>query len=320
MKPAPRPPGPSGTATVLSRWTGRSSTQAVRLPAASAARSAGLFTRRTEIEELGRKIAVLTKERQAKLQAMDAAKAEVVRFTAEVTATESEAVTAGGDAIRAEAEQNRICATLAQQTDALQQLQQEEARLQAAIDTAHETAAQSRAQSEQLAAESTALEGELSALADGDDDFLATRSRMSDEMSECKLARLGLKKTCKAPRQPSACWWGRSGEAAKCIAALRESIAQLVEAITANEQKIQGVEQSRTDAAGRIAAEEAAIQHATDLRLEKRGPSPGKARGCANCPTSVKSSRVRLRASTSAALRWRPNTMPPRQSCGRNTS
>lgn len=237
----------------------------------SAARSAGLFTRRTEIEELGRKIAVLTKERQVKLQAMDAAKAEVVRLTAEVTATESEAVTAAGDAIRAEAEQNRIHAALAQQTDALQQLQQEEVRLQAAIDTAHETAAQSRAQSEQLAAESTALEGELSALADGDDDFLATRSRMSEEMSECKLARLGLEKDVQSATAAISLLRGRSGEAAKRIATLRDSIAQLCEAITTNEQKIQDIEQSRTDAAGRIAAEEAAIQHATEQRLEKEG-------------------------------------------------
>ena len=147
----------------------------------------------------------------------------------------------------------------------------EREELEQRMAAARDTIAQSEAESARVAQEISALEAELTGLADGDDSFLETRARLSDEISECKLARLALEKDSESARAAIASLEGRSGESAQRVEALRASIARLEASIRENEERIAAVEERKRDAAARIAAGEEAIRAATDRRLEKEG-------------------------------------------------
>ncbi len=237
----------------------------------SASRSAGIFTRRTEIEELNRKIKNLTAQRQEKAAALEKVRAQQEKLAAELAATESEAITASGDRIRAEAEQSRIETALSQQQAAAQMLAAEREELGLRIEQSRGQMRQYEEERARLTEESETLERELAALADGDDSFLETRSRLSDEMSQCKLDRLSAEKDIDAAKNAIAAIEGRSGESAQRVRALQESIARLEGLIAENEEKIRQVVENKQNAAQRIEEKEQAIRQATAQRLEKEG-------------------------------------------------
>ena len=82
--------------------------------------SAGLFSRRQEIEDLRKKIGSLQNRQGQAQAAADKLKAEVEALNAQLTAASSEAITAGGDKIRAEGELRRIEAAISQAQAAAQ--------------------------------------------------------------------------------------------------------------------------------------------------------------------------------------------------------
>ena len=235
----------------------------------SAQRSAGLFTRRTEIEELNQKIAALSAASAQKLAAQDQARAERERLAAELTATESEAITASGDKIRAEAEQNRITAVLTQGENAAAARAAERETLGARLAQAQSSDAQATAEGGRAAAEIADLEAQLTSLADGDDSFVALRTKLSDELSEQRLARLALVKDGENAAASITALESRTGEAAGRVASLRSSIAALEQAIAASEEKIKAVEAQKAETDGRIHVLEQSIAAATDQRLGK---------------------------------------------------
>ena len=98
----------------------------------SVQRSAGLFTRKQEMEELRVKAAKLQKDCLAAQEKTDRCKEQVDALQAELTATASEQITAANDRVRAEAEQTRLEAAAAQLETAVQNAQQQMDALQAA--------------------------------------------------------------------------------------------------------------------------------------------------------------------------------------------
>ena len=80
----------------------------------SVQRSAGLFTRKQEMEELRIRAAKLQKDCLAAQGKTDQCKEQVDALQAELTATASEQITAANDRVRAEAEQKRLEAAAAQ--------------------------------------------------------------------------------------------------------------------------------------------------------------------------------------------------------------
>jgi chromosome segregation protein len=80
----------------------------------SVQRSAGLFTRKQEMEELRLKAAKLQKDCLAAQEKTDQCKEQADALQAELTATASEQITAANDRVRAEAEQKRLEAAAAQ--------------------------------------------------------------------------------------------------------------------------------------------------------------------------------------------------------------
>ncbi|MFR6698908.1 MAG: chromosome segregation protein SMC [Faecalibacterium sp.] len=99
----------------------------------SVQRSAGLFTRKQEMEELRVKAAKLQKDCLAAQEKTDRCKEQADALQAELTATASEQITAANDRVRAEAEQKRLEAAAAQLETARSNGQQQIDALQAAL-------------------------------------------------------------------------------------------------------------------------------------------------------------------------------------------
>ena len=99
----------------------------------SVQRSAGLFTRKQEMEELRIRAAKLQKDCLAAQEKTDQCKEQVDALQAELTATASEQITAANDRVRAEAEQKRLEAAAAQLETARNARRQEIDTLQAAL-------------------------------------------------------------------------------------------------------------------------------------------------------------------------------------------
>ncbi|HJA25099.1 MAG TPA: chromosome segregation protein SMC [Candidatus Fournierella merdigallinarum] len=237
----------------------------------STSRSAGLFSRRQEMEELKKRIGALEKKLDAAAGATDKWKGEVDALNAQLTAASSEGITAGGDKIRAEAEAGRI-ETARSQAEAAAALHAAEAEtLAAQLENSRAEGAGAAAEEARLAAEIEKLEAELARLSGSDDSFLATRARLSDELSAVRMQRLEAQKDSDLHAAAAATLENRSGESDERGRTLRENIARLQALNEQNREKMAAVRLQKQDAAGRIAAEEEKIAAASALRMEKEG-------------------------------------------------
>ena len=243
----------------------------------STSRSAGLFSRRQEMEELKKKVAQLEQKQDAAAEATDKWKAEVDALNAQLTAAASEGITAGGDKIRAEAEARRIEAALSQ-TQAAAELSAAEADSLAAQKARDEAEARAAAaEQEKLAGEIAALEKELAELAGSDDSFLATRARLSDELSAVRMQRLEAGKDKDLHAAAIDTLTSRSGESEERRLALEANIARLQALNHENAEKMAAVRLQKEEAAGRIEEQEAKIAAASARRMEKEGEANQKA-------------------------------------------
>ena len=237
----------------------------------SVSRSAGLFSRKQEIDELKKKVEALEKQRDAAEEKTDRAKAEVDALSDEPTATESEAITAGGDKIRGEVESGRIAAALSQARAAGEMLSAERAQLAAQIAASEKAGADAAAEMEVLTRDSAALEEELRAISGSDDTFLETRTRLADELSDLKLKALAAQKDIESHRAAIAQLESRTDESD----ARARQLAANIETLTAqNAERAAQIETIRAAIAGsrnEIEKREEAKAGAVRRRMEKEG-------------------------------------------------
>ncbi len=237
----------------------------------SVSRSAGLFSRKQEIDELKKKVEALEKQRDAAEEKTDRAKAEVDALSAALTATESEAITAGGDKIRGEVESGRIAAALSQARAAGEMLSAERAQLAAQIAASEKAGADAAAEMEVLTRDSAALEEELRAISGSDDTFLETRTRLADELSDLKLKALAAQKDIESHRAAIAQLESRTDESD----ARARQLAANIETLTAqNAERAAQIETIRAAIAGsrnEIEKREEAKAGAVRRRMEKEG-------------------------------------------------
>ncbi len=237
----------------------------------SVSRSAGLFSRKQEIDELKKKVEALEKQRDAAEEKTDRAKAEVDALSAELTATESVAITAGGDKNRGEVESGRIAAALSQARAAGEMLSAECAQLAAQIAASEKAGADAAAEMEVLTRDSAALEEELRAISGSDDTFLETRTRLADELSDLKLKALAAQKDIESHRAAIAQLESRTDESD----ARARQLAANIETLTAqNAERAAQIETIRAAIAGsrnEIEKREEAKAGAVRRRMEKEG-------------------------------------------------
>ncbi len=233
----------------------------------SVQRSAGLFTRKQEMEELRIKAAKLQKDCIAAQEKTDQCKEQVDALSAELTATNSEQITAANDRVRAEAERKRLEAAL-EQTEAVRNARMAELEaLHAQMEASREKAAQAEKKEAELTAEIEQRTQEIDRLAEGGDTFLAQQKELSDQLSAKRLEQLTRQKDAELAQAQIEALEQRARDARSRREALEESISALAERSDACRAEITAIQEAKTDSAGKIRQKEEEIKAATEKRL-----------------------------------------------------
>ena len=233
----------------------------------SVQRSAGLFTRKQEMEELRVRAAKLQKDCLAAQDRTDELKTQVDALAAELTATESEIITAANDRIRAEAEQKRLEAAVEQSEAALAGRQDEMERRKAQLDAARARAEDAAKQEEAFAADIETRTAELERIAEGDDAFLAQQRSLAERLSAKRMEQLARQKDAELARSQIEALEKQARDAESRRAALEESLTALAARSGACQEEIEAIRRAKTDSTALIAAKEAEIREATEKRL-----------------------------------------------------
>ena len=235
----------------------------------STARSAGVFTRKQELDELREKLATLDKRRAEAERETSARKAEVDNLAAQVAGAESESVNAASARLRASLELERLDAAVAEGAAAAQ-------RRKAEIDALTETlqkdkAARAQADNARVAAEAE-LErytAELQTLGESSGTLTAEREQITADLNAAQLERLTHEKDIGLHEASLETLRRRSGEAAARARELEAAITAANATLEANAAKAEAIERERAEAKDKIAAAEQAIRNANAARLEK---------------------------------------------------
>ncbi len=236
----------------------------------SVQRSAGLFTRKQEMEELRIRAAKLQKDCLAAQEKTDQCKEQVDALQAELTATASEQITAANDRVRAEAEQKRLEAAAAQLETARNARRQEIDTLQAALADSRAKAEDAAKLQAELTAKIDRRTAEMSRIAEGDDSFLTRQNALAQDLSAKRLEQVTRQKDAELAYSQIAALEQRARDAAARRASLEESVAALAARSDACCAEIADIRQTRADSQTTIAQKEAEIREATQKRLARQ--------------------------------------------------
>ena len=236
----------------------------------SVQRSAGLFTRKQEMEELRVKAAELQKQCIAAQEHTDQCKEQADAIRAELTATSSEQITAANDRVRADAEAKRLEGMLAQLDTTLAAQTQELEALRAAQTESCAKADAARRQQAQLEAKLSLLTAEMSRIAEGDDSFVTQQNELAQRLSAKRLEQLTRQKDAELAYSQIRALEQRAKDAAERRAALEESLAALAARSDACRAEIASIRQAKAESQERIAEKETEIRRATEQRLQRQ--------------------------------------------------
>ena len=236
----------------------------------SVQRSAGLFTRKQEMEELRIRAAKLQKDCLAAQEKTDQCKEQVDALQAELTATASEQITAANDRVRAEAEQKRLEAAAAQLETARNARRQEIDTLQAALADSRAKAEDAAKLQAELTAKIDRRTAEMSRIAEGDDSFLTRQNALAQDLSAKRLEQVTRQKDAELAYSQIAALEQRARDAAARRTSLEESVAALAARSDACRAEIADIRQTRADSQTTIAQKEAEIREATQKRLDRQ--------------------------------------------------
>ena len=236
----------------------------------SVQRSAGLFTRKQEMEELRIRAAKMQKDCLAAQEKTDQCKEQVDALQAELTATASEQITAANDRVRAEAEQKRLEAAAAQLETARNARRQEIDTLQAALADSRAKAEDAAKLQAELTAKIDRRTAEMSRIAEGDDSFLTRQNALAQDLSAKRLEQVTRQKDAELAYSQIAALEQRARDAAARRTSLEESVAALAARSDACRAEIADIRQIRADSQTTIAQKEAEIREATQKRLARQ--------------------------------------------------
>ena len=236
----------------------------------SVQRSAGLFTRKQELEELRVKAAKLQKDCLAAQEKTDQCKAQMDAVSAELTAANSEQITAANDRVRAEAERKRLEAAVEQAETALAARRKEIDTLNAQRTESRTRAAEAEGQEAECAAALAEKSAELQRIAEGDDAFLTRQRELADQLSAKRLEQITRQKDAELAQAQIAALEQRTRDAAARKASLEESLTALADRSAVCRAEIEAIRKAKSESAEQIAAKEAEIRRATEERLTRQ--------------------------------------------------
>ena len=235
----------------------------------STARSAGVFTRKQELEELRGKLKTLEERRAAAEKEAQARGAEVDNLAAQLAGAESESVNAASARLRASLELERLDAAVAEGQAAAERRAQELDELKQKI--ARDTAARAQADNARAEAEKqlAAHAAELQALGQTASGLTEQREKLTASLSDAQMQRLTCEKDVGLHEAALETLKGRSGEAEARRRELNAAMAAAQATIERNELQAAEIERTRGENKQKISAAETAIRTANEQRLQK---------------------------------------------------
>ena len=234
----------------------------------STARSAGVFSRKQELEELRQKLAKLASRHEAAQKELDARKAEVDNLSAQLAGAEAEGMTAASERLRAGMELDRLAAAAAQYAESVHTLAAEAEAQAKARAAAEEEAAVAEAEAAAAEAERARCAAELAELGESAGSLSAEREAITNELAETQMQRLAGEKDIGLHEAALQGLQSRTGETEARERELRATVEAARARIEANEQKIAALERTRGENQQKIAAAEQTIRTANAARLQ----------------------------------------------------
>ena len=234
----------------------------------STARSAGVFSRKQELEELRQKLAKLASRHEAAQKELDARKAEVDNLSAQLAGAEAEGMTAASERLRAGMELDRLAAAAAQYAESVHTLAAEAEAQARARAAAEEEAAVAEAEAAAAEAERARCAAELAELGESAGSLSAERESITNELAETQMQRLAGEKDIGLHEAALQGLQSRTGETEARERELRATVEAARARIEANEQKIAALERTRGENQQKIAAAEETIRTANAARLQ----------------------------------------------------
>ncbi len=234
----------------------------------STARSAGVFSRKQELEELRQKLAKLASRHEAAQKELDARKAEVDNLSAQLAGAEAEGMTAASERLRAGMELDRLAAAAAQYAESVHTLAAEAEAQAKARAAAEEEAAVAEAEAAAAEAERARCAAELAELGESAGSLSAEREAITNELAETQMQRLAGEKDIGLHEAALQGLQSRTGETEARERELRATVEAARARIEANAQKIAALERTRGENQQKIAAAEETIRTANAARLQ----------------------------------------------------
>ena len=234
----------------------------------------------------------------------DQCKEQVDALQAELTATASEQITAANDKVRAEAEQKRLEAAAAQLETARSNGQQQIDALQAALTESRGKAEEAASLQARLTAKIDLLTAEMNRIAEGDDNFVAQQTELSQKLSAKRLEQVTRRKDAELAYSQIAALEQRAKDAAARRTALEESLTALAARSEACRTEIAAIRKAKTDSQTTITQKEQAIREATEKRLacqQKETEALAKARTASDSREEMGREMARLAERKAAA-------------------
>ena len=237
----------------------------------SVQRSAGLFSRKQEMDELKVKLERLKARRETAAEQTAQAEAETAQLKAQLESAQQRQTTAQTDEIRAEAEMRRVRAGLLQLDQIRQQLENECSALRDKLEQ-HDRQMQSDAERKKALEEKTnALEQELKEIVGNDTDFLKQRTALSEELSALKLEILSKDRDIESIDTALEHLHTQTGQAAQRAEELKAGIARLHEENEQTAKEMERVRESVEQGRRDIQQKEQEIAACASQRMEKEG-------------------------------------------------
>ena len=235
----------------------------------STARSAGVFSRKQELEELRVKLKKLELRRADAEREAKARQAEADTLAAELAGAESESVNAASARLKAQLDLERLDAAVAEGAAAAQRRDGEIKQLEDQLkenETARAQAANGAAAAE---AELAKYADELAQLGESTGELSRRRESLSNALSDAQMKRLTGEKDIGLHEAALETLRGRTGEAEARARELQASIEAARQTIAANELRAADIERARAETKEKIAAAEESIRAANAARMEK---------------------------------------------------
>ena len=235
----------------------------------STARSAGVFSRKQELEELRGRLQKLDARRTAAEQEAAARKAEADNLAAQLSGAESESMTATADRLRAGMELDSLTAALSQGETDLNALLAEARTLTDRRRDQQNEQNSARAALDRAAAGQKQYADELASLGESGDTLSADRRRISDTLSQKQLDRVTCEKDIGIHEAALQAIESRTGENDARARDLLAVIDAAQKGIEANDLEIAALERGGADSREKIAACEQTIRRANEERQQK---------------------------------------------------